>query len=1543
MIAGATPGRSPRDRPRGPAAQPAIGRRRGRRDDGAAAAATATRGRRSPGAAHAARRRRRRRGRAPALDAGGARRPRRASPPNAGDGSRGPATVDGGERRGARGRDPRLAPRSLDRPPPIRPATACGPRSARSRSRRVRGAAARRVASAVGRPRRRPPCAGAERTRRARGADGGAVRPRPLRSTRRRRTGPKLSQPTIVGERRRRKTPRAAVASPHPPGRRREGRGRPVGVRDGARPRGRPRTSGGGGAEREPIAATRRGQPRGSASGRSARRTASPTPVRAGAAAERPRRRGRDHVAAPADARRDAAVESAPRTRQRRRGAGRRSPPRRTVDRRPRCAARRMHQWHDHRVKPGPPPLADAADPLGKLQRGLGSGYLWVLDADRAVAHALLMHCVFNDPRWDRQLDDRDDYHATLALDLQLHTGALELWLHDSDEDDANTTNDVLGMLGRMAVRGHADARRVLREYVAYGHFWTRAIDQLIGDYDALRAGTPWPELVARPRHGRPLEALRACDDDDATVRRRCAGGARPARAAVDDVVRCESAHRARLRARAQRAGSASADAPAAFTPAKRRMPRERSTGQRPREMSTATLLRIAEDSRWTQIADELALRAESADVDLLLAAANDPDAPMRRAAILALGRQGRSELLAIAQQATDQAQRGKLQGAIALALEAMPLSQTRALAHDWLESADWARRRKAAGMLATWAEDEDLEPARRALSRELDEGLRGDVYVVGSLCEALGRCGVHGPFEELLRAYEETPYSYGRRYVVAALAASDPTFDGDVAVECLWDCEAETRRIAATHVDRRVRLAAQRLEELAGDEAQAAAVRAAARAIPEEISCLRRLQRLDLQSNILSSLPPLDALEGLYILDLSENRFERLPATIFDLPSLQLLFANTNQLVELPSAIGRLTQLEVLMANGNRIRELPREMAQLTKLLNLDLERNPLRDPLSSLLTAGTSDLFSYLRSLDDARPQYEGKLLLVGEGEVGKSSLVAAVNATAFLEGRDSTHGIELTPLHFRHPALPLDMLLNAWDFGGQEIYRITHQFFFTRRAIYLVVWKPRQGQDDNAIEDWCRRISLRVGNEAKILIVATHASHRVAELDYPQLKAKFGDVLVGNHVVDNENGTGISELRSAIARHAAELPQMGEIVSAAWQAARTELLQLSEAQIPYERFGEICAGHGLDGNATRALARMLHNLGRIIHYDEDDGLRDVVVLQPEWLTKAISYVLEDAPTRSANGLLDHHRLPEIWDADELGGYSARDHPFFLRLMEKFDVSYRIPDTQQSLVGQLVPYERPEIPWSKSARTRTLSLRCLLSEPVDGLIGWLTVRHHRFSVGTHWRRGVFVEHREWGSQALLELVGARQLDLTVSGPSPDAFASILRDGIEYLIAQRWEGLSYELLVPCRGALEDGSPCPESFKFRHLIRDREDGDSETRCPECRTRFDVSELLTGFAPERGSLQGELQAIQERIAEVGADVADIKAVTSASANQVRLVLRAVSEEVIDCPRLFTLVPLARKGSGALRFWETTSQLTLWCEHADHEHPWREASW
>jgi hypothetical protein len=58
---------------------------------------------------------------------------------------------------------------------------------------------------------------------------------------------------------------------------------------------------------------------------------------------------------------------------------------------------------------------------------------------------------------------------------------------------------------------------------------------------------------------------------------------------------------------------------------------------------------------------------------------------------------------------------------------------------------------------------------------------------------------------------------------------------------------------------------------------------------------------------------------------------------------------------------------------------------------------------------------------------------------------------------------------------------------------------------------------------------------------------------------------------------------------------------------------------------------------------------------------------------------------------------------------------------------------------------------------------------------------------------------------------------------------------------------------------------------------------------------------------------------------------------------RRVIVAVSTEVIDCPRLFTLTPVRTTGWRRLRFHERRYRLVLWCEDPDHWHPWPDATY
>ena len=178
-----------------------------------------------------------------------------------------------------------------------------------------------------------------------------------------------------------------------------------------------------------------------------------------------------------------------------------------------------------------------------------------------------------------------------------------------------------------------------------------------------------------------------------------------------------------------------------------------------------------------------------------------------------------------------------------------------------------------------------------------------------------------------------------------------------------------------------------------------------------------------------------------------------------------------------------------------------------LTGGLQLSLERESAElTRCQSLLSGGRLSLRRTCAAFTTPSRSTRRKLLLVGEGNVGKTSLIAALRSAPFVEGRPTTHGIEISPLTIHHPSLDMDMTVRAWDFGGQEVYRISHQFFFTRRALYLVVWNARQGQEQDEVEGWLRRIRLRVGHDARALLVATHCDERRPELDYPHLEQVF-----------------------------------------------------------------------------------------------------------------------------------------------------------------------------------------------------------------------------------------------------------------------------------------------------------------------------------------------------------------------------------------------------------------------------------------------------
>ena len=130
--------------------------------------------------------------------------------------------------------------------------------------------------------------------------------------------------------------------------------------------------------------------------------------------------------------------------------------------------------------------------------------------------------------------------------------------------------------------------------------------------------------------------------------------------------------------------------------------------------------------------------------------------------------------------------------------------------------------------------------------------------------------------------------------------------------------------------------------------------------------------------------------------------------------------------------------------------------------------------------------------------------------------------------------------------------------------------------------------------------------------------------------------------------------------------EIHSVGRSVPASWKRVldAIRLRSKTDAWIDYEQFQTLCAAQEVDLALAKVYAAILNELGHLIHYSSDPLLKDTVILKPEWLSKAISFVLEDQQAKEQNGLVRHSRLSLLWnDSDRPGDrYPKRLHQVFI-----------------------------------------------------------------------------------------------------------------------------------------------------------------------------------------------------------------------------------------------------------------------------------------
>lgn len=558
---------------------------------------------------------------------------------------------------------------------------------------------------------------------------------------------------------------------------------------------------------------------------------------------------------------------------------------------------------------------------------------------------------------------------------------------------------------------------------------------------------------------------------------------------------------------------------------------------------------------------------------------------------------------------------------------------------------------------------------------------------------------------------------------------------------------------------------------------------------VPPEIGQLVELTTLDLSSNQLTSVPPeIGRLSKLTTLWLYSNELTSVPPEIGQLANLTMLYLNNNQLTSLPKSLQRLSQLKALFLHRNEALKLPASVLG-DSIYSWDGNEDSLPKPGPIL------DYYFRTRAPLERWPLCEGKLILVGRGDVGKTSLVRRLIDNTFSRREDTTQGIRIRNLPVIAGRRKDTIQMHVWDFGGQEIMHATHQLFLTDRSLYLVVLDGRAGQQEAEADYWLRLISS-FAPESPVLVVLNKIKKDHFALNQTALQQKFPQVVgffetdcdnQGSDKKPGANGHGIETLRKAIATQVDKLPDIRQPFPKSWFDIKEELSKPKRKNfLAIDEYRDLCAKLGEDNAESQMnLSLFLHRLGIALNFCDDPRLHDKHVLNPHWLTTGIYTLLNSKTLAARKGELTPADLARELDAKK---YPTEMHPFLINLMEKFELCFSFEDqpgkssakakksaevvasqaptlANKYLIPELLD---PEQPAAAKAFDESKCLNFHYRYPVlpPGLLPRFIVRTHVLSEEHRWKTGVILNFE--GNIALVKADPQdKTIRILINGPA--------------------------------------------------------------------------------------------------------------------------------------------------------------------------------
>lgn len=552
----------------------------------------------------------------------------------------------------------------------------------------------------------------------------------------------------------------------------------------------------------------------------------------------------------------------------------------------------------------------------------------------------------------------------------------------------------------------------------------------------------------------------------------------------------------------------------------------------------------------------------------------------------------------------------------------------------------------------------------------------------------------------------------------------------------------------------------------------------------------LVNLQRLDCSNTEVSDLGPLAGLINLQTLICGGTRVSDL-GPLARLINLRVLDCSATKVSDL-RPLADPTQIRLLHLSGCRLSDFPCWLLERPSLEELILYQTEIPGVQAAVLSQVRyqnclESLRTHVRDLDaGAVPVLDVKLLVLGNGRVGKTQLCRRLRGEAYDESEPSTHGIATTRAPLPGSGDGAATPLQIWDFGGQDLYHGTHALFTRANALFLLLWSPAlENTAEEAVDGitfrnqplayWVDYVRHLGGKRSAVVVVQARCDQAGDEAPCPvteaDLFAAFGFVRMLRFSARTDRGR--AALEEALAEAAAWLRQQEGIATIGAGRARVkeklEALRDADAGLPpaarqyrtltQAHFQRLCAAAG-GVSSPPHLLEYLHNAG-IVFYRQ--GLfHDQIILDQGWALDAIYAVFHRDRCyrwiRRNRGRFTGADLADwVW-----GEYSEGEQALFLSMMQSCGVCFVHRGAAQGLEAEYIAPDllpaRAEVAldlaqkWDADAETVEASFTYALLHP--GLIRSIIARIGRQAgiAADYWQGGVYVYETGTGSRGMIE-----------------------------------------------------------------------------------------------------------------------------------------------------------------------------------------------